>query len=141
VQRGNGSDAGKFIMGTHAQAQVNKTTALKNKWYDYTYWGSPVSGATVETSLAMAPSGRRFYFDAARYEDLTGDDIDDNGDDWQDATGVLSSRVGYAATSNNSGTFPRVDATSFIGPFNTGDITVPIVPNHITTDKDLNLLG
>lgn len=141
VQRGDGTDAGIFKLNNTALARVNKLTASKQRWYDYTYWGSPVTNETVETVLSMASASRRFYYEATNYEDTNGDDVDDNGDDWQLATGKMIPGVGYASTSKASGVFPRIDSTVFNGAFNNGDISVPIYANNTTTWKDWNFIG
>lgn len=141
IQRGDDANAGTFTLEIPAAARVRKHTAQKQNWYDYTYWSSPVTNATVESVLSMASPSRRFYFEAANYEDTNGDDVDDNGDDWQLATGRMIPGVGYASTSNNSGTFPRIDTTVFNGEFNTGNISVTIHTNDIETDNDWNFIG
>lgn len=141
VQRGDDAAAGTFKLFHTAQARVHKNTALKQNWYDYTYWGSPVVNESVESVLGMASSSRRFIFEASNYEDVDGDDVDDNGDVWQLASGRMIPGVGYAATSNKSGTFPRIDTTQFKGEFNTGNVTVPIHTNSSPTDNDWNFIG
>lgn len=140
VQRGDDTNAGTFKLEIFGAASVRKSTALKQNWYDYTYWSSPVIHETVESALSMASSSRRFYFEAANYEDTNGDDVDDNADDWQLATGRMIPGVGYAATSYNSGSFPRMDATVFHGEFNTGNISVNIHTNTVE-DNDWNFIG
>ena len=141
VQRGDGIEAGSFRLQNTGTSSVNKSTALKQNWYDYTYWSSPVKHETVESVLSIASPSRRFYFDAANYEDTDGDDVDDNGDDWKLATGRMIPGTGYASTSNKSGIFPRVDATVFNGEFNTGDIPVSIHGNNTTSWNDWNFIG
>lgn len=141
IQRGDGHEAGTFRLKNTAASSVHKSTALKQNWYDYTYWSSPVTDETIESVLDMASPSRRFYFEAANYEDTNGDDVDDNGDDWQLATGRMVPGVGYASTSNKSGVFPRIDTTAFNGEFNNGDISVTIHTNSIPTDKDWNFIG
>ena len=141
VQRGDDTFAGIFKLNNTAKAQVIKNTDTKYNWYDYTYWGSPVTNETVEAVLSMASPSRRFMFKAENYEDSNGDDIDDNNDAWQQASGTMIPGIGYAATSNKSGAFPRIDTTEFNGPFNNGNIPVTIHTNTITTDKDWNLIA
>lgn len=140
VQRGDDANAGAFSLGTLGAGSVRKSTASKQNWYDYTYWSSPVTNEIVESVLSMAPPSRRFYFEASNYEDTNGDDVDDNGDDWQLATGRMIPGVGYAATSNNSGLFPRIDETVFNGEFNSGNISVTIHTNTVE-DNDWNFIG
>lgn len=142
VQRGDDSAAGNFTLGNSGASRVKKSTGLKQKWYDYTYWSSPVTNETVEGALSIAPPSRRFYFDATQYLDADGNDVDDNGDAWQLATGLMIPGVGYAATSRTTDTpFPKTDATEFFGEFNTGNISVPIFTNTITIDNDWNFIG
>ncbi|MGC1630991.1 MAG: hypothetical protein WA749_02650, partial [Gelidibacter sp.] len=141
VQRGDGVESGTFTLHNSGTSSINKSTAEKQHWYDYTYWSSPVTNETVESVLSMASPSRRFYFEAPNFEDTNADDVDDNGDDWQFASGRMLSGVGYASTSNNSGTFPRVDTTLFNGEFNTGDISVSIHGNNTTPWNDWNFIG
>ncbi|OBX26086.1 Lamin Tail Domain [Gelidibacter algens] len=142
IQRGDAAAAGTFKLASTGTSRVKKQTALKQKWYDYTYFSSPVLNETVESALSMASSSRRFYYEAANYFDGNSDGIDDNGDDWQLATGIMIPGRGYAATSGITGLpFPRIDATVFNGEFNTGDIPVTIHTNAITTDIDWNFIG
>ncbi|MGV6845642.1 MAG: IPT/TIG domain-containing protein, partial [Lutibacter sp.] len=149
------SDSGVFTVHTGGSSSVNKTTAYLNNWYDYTDWSSPVIGETVENALSIAPASRRFYFNATNFVDMleevgnTGtflnnpgvDDIDDNGDDWQLATGVMTPGVGYTSTVNSSGFSAGSYTTSFNGPFNNGVITTPIVNNSGGLYNDWNFIG
>ncbi|MEO5789515.1 choice-of-anchor D domain-containing protein [Gelidibacter sp.] len=141
VQRGDGIDSGTFTLRNSGTSSVNKSTSEKQHWYDYTYWSSPVTNETAEFVLSMASPSRRFYFKASNFEDTNADDVDDNGDDWQFASGRMLPGVGYASTSNNSGTFPRVDTSVFNGEFNTGDISVSIHGNNSTPWNDWNFIG
>jgi len=149
------NDSGDFTVHASGSSSVNKTTAFLSNWYNYTYWSSPVFGETVETALSIAPSGRRFYFKATNFVDMleeignTGtflnnpgaDDLDDNGDDWQYASGVMNPGVGYASTVNSSGFVAGLYTTSFNGPFNNGVITTPIVSNSGGLYNDWNFIG
>ncbi|TDU43697.1 putative secreted protein (Por secretion system target) [Gelidibacter sediminis] len=142
VQRGDDLEAGTFILANTGTSRVRKSTPVKQKWYAYTYWSSPVTDASVERALSMAAPSRRFYFEASNYLDTDGNDVDDNGDDWQLATGRMIPGVGYAATSRTTNIpFPRIDQTEFSGPFNTGNITAAIITNSFPTDNDWNLIG
>ncbi|MBJ7882064.1 choice-of-anchor D domain-containing protein [Gelidibacter salicanalis] len=142
VQRGDDSAAGSFSLRNTGTSHVKKSTALKQKWYDYTFWSSPVHNETVERTLNMAKPSRRFYFEASNYLDIDGNNVDDNGDDWQVATGRMIPGVGYTATSKTTDVpFPRIDTTEFHGEFNTGNIHVPIFTNSFPTDNDWNLVG
>src|SRR5690606_38284571 len=136
------SDA-STVSGT-GTTSVIKQTALKNAWYFYTYWSSPVSGQTIEDAFPATDSNRRFWFDAANYLDSNGDNVDDNGNDWVIAPGtsVMTPGVGYIATSGRLGPYPSTDMATFIGPFNTGNISTAIVykPENINL-YSWNLIG
>lgn len=132
-------DAGTFTFS--GSTQVNKTTPSKNEWYYYTYWSSPVVGETVEDVFPNTPTNRRYLFNASNYEDTDGDDIDDDNNDWNIASGVMTPGVGYIAMSDPSGTYPTTDNASFIGTFNTGDITTGIVFNAANVGESWNLIG
>ncbi|MFP3339629.1 hypothetical protein R0J91_16745, partial [Micrococcus sp. SIMBA_131] len=89
-----------------------------------------INAATPDT-----PNSRRFYFETANYldEHTVGttnnvpDDIDDDGNDWQNASGdIMESGRGYATTSSPLGSFPGVDQAIFEGTFFTGDLLKPI---------------
>lgn len=158
VQDGSGV-AGSGSSGTftnNGTARVVKETELLNNWYEYTYWSSPVAGQTISSAFPNTPADRRFWFNTANYWDeyievnndnsnstVGQDDVDDNGDDWQLANGtdVMSQGVGYAATSSPSGMYPGSDIATFIGAFNTGDYTTPIVVNAHAPDNDWNFIG
>lgn len=149
-------DSGTFYLDSVGQAIVNKTTAVLNHWYDYTYWSSPVSGTTVAQAFVNSNPQRRFWFNAENYLDVYKedannntmvaghDDIDDNGDDWQLLNGsdALQPGRGYATT-HSSGAFVAGNAYqySFEGPFNTGTINVPIHYNGDNGDNDWNFIG
>ncbi|MBU2940929.1 T9SS type A sorting domain-containing protein [Lacinutrix sp. C3R15] len=149
-------DLGTFTVNTGGTSRVNKETSILNKWYDYTYWSSPVNGATANTALASAHPSMRYWFNAQNYLDeltemnntgtyVSGhDDIDDNGDDWAALAGssVLQPGVGYAATHSNAGFVAGNSYTyTFTGPFNTGTITTPIYYNGDNGDLDWNFIG
>lgn len=137
-------DAGTFTLTGVGTSSVNKLTALKQNWYDYTYWSSPVENETVAGAFPDTPANRRFWFNAQNYLDEDGDDIDDNNNDWTVAAGVdpLVPGLGYAATSVNIGpAFPRIDQHDFIGPFNTGDIPINVYTNALNTTNNWNFIG
>uniref|UniRef100_UPI00404A7BC4 T9SS sorting signal type C domain-containing protein n=1 Tax=Gelidibacter sp. TaxID=2018083 RepID=UPI00404A7BC4 len=147
---------GTFTLGTNGSSRVNKMTSQLNRWYDYTYWSSPVNGTTIAQAFASSHPSRRYLFNAENYLDEqaeignTGvyepgqDDIDDDGNDWQLQSGshVLQPGVGYATTHSSSGfvsgnSYPY----NFVGSFNTGTITTPIHYNGDNGDSDWNFIG
>ncbi|WP_431156899.1 hypothetical protein [Winogradskyella poriferorum] len=132
---------------------VQKETSILNGSLDYTYWCSPVSGETVEDVFALVPTNRRFYFDANNFIDLQDevgnsgvfnpgqDDIDDDANAWQLASGILLPGVGYATTPSPFGPFPAAQQFTFIGPLNNGLIQPTIVNNSGGLYNDWNFIG
>ena len=150
------NNAGTFTLNPGGISRVIKETAIIKKWYEYTYWSSPVINQTVQDAFPDTPSTRRFWYNAQNYLDSTRevgnnnqtvpgqDDIDDNGNDWQIATGasIMTKGLGYAATSSQLGMFPRTDQATFEGEFHTGDVFVDIYRNDSQlADNNWNLLG
>lgn len=138
---------------------VAKDTAPLNNWYEYTYWSSPLTNAIIDVALSDSDSDRRFIFNASQFNDAvaeTGndnttiagqDDIDDEGNDWQQVNGstVMQPGIGYAAThSEIAYVFPGANYryTFEGGTFNTGSISIPVNRNDVTTlDFNWNLIG
>lgn len=148
VQDGVGANAGTFT--NNGSASVIKYTDVLNDWYEYTYWSSPVVNQLINAATPDTPNSRRFYFETANYldEHTVGttnnvpDDIDDDGNDWQNASGdIMESGRGYATTSSPLGSFPGVDQAIFEGTFFTGDLLKPIITNGFSGDNDWNLVG
>lgn len=153
------NDAASFVDNsiTPNGVLLNKTKTIANKFV-YTYWSSPVTSETVENVFSTVPVDKRFSFNAANFEDLLEeigssnppvfisnpgvDDIDDNGDDWEYASGALTPGVGYAMRTNEFGpVFPRPETYVFRGEFNNGEVTVPLVNNSGGIYNDWNLIG
>ncbi|OEK09404.1 hypothetical protein A8C32_11845 [Flavivirga aquatica] len=119
----------------------------------YTYWGSPVVGEVIENTFTGVSGGRRFLFNAASFQDNlaetanTGvftsgqDDIDDEGDDWQVASGVMQAGVGYATIARKSGSYPDTQDFVFTGAFNTGEVSVPLVNASGGAYNDWNFIA
>ncbi|MEM9679126.1 MAG: hypothetical protein AAF901_02280 [Bacteroidota bacterium] len=132
---------------------VQKNTSVLNGPLEYTYWGSPVAGETIEDSFANVPVSRRFIFNAANFVDVqaeinnTGtfapgqDDIDDDGNAWQSASGVMTPGVGYATTASPIGFFPAPQQFTFQGAFNNGVIQSAITNASGGAYNDWNFLG
>ncbi|GAB1856962.1 hypothetical protein MHTCC0001_17980 [Flavobacteriaceae bacterium MHTCC 0001] len=141
VQNDSGSS---FTLNAGGLARVNKTTPPKAQWYYYTYWSSPVVGETVENAFPNAPVDRRFWFNAANYVDNNpagGDNVDDNGDDWQIASGTMIPGVGYAITESKLHPLGAAGIGTFEGEFNNGDIDVTITSNAANTGTNWNFIG
>ncbi|MCC1485270.1 hypothetical protein, partial [Winogradskyella immobilis] len=144
VQRGNGSDAGTFT-SSGGNSDVIKTTAILANWFDYTYWSSPVENETTDSALFPANPSFRFWFNANNFIDEDGDGIDDDANAWTRETGSfpMTPGQGFAATHNAAIFMPNTayDFT-FNGPYNTGDITYPVVNNTANYQSfHWNLIG
>ena len=152
------SNIGIVSVNAGGRASVDKTTAILNDWYEYTYWSSPVANETVDDGLFDAAVNRRFRFIATNFSDATRetmndnatvpgqDDIDDDGNDWQLLAGsdIMTPGVGYAAT--HSAAVFIVSGIgyqyNFEGPFNNGIISVPVARDDAeTNDINWNLIG
>ncbi|MFK7832929.1 MAG: lamin tail domain-containing protein [Winogradskyella sp.] len=133
---------------------VQKETSLLNTYLDYTYWSSPVVGETIENIFSTVSPNRRFIFNAANFVDNQieiantntftpgQDDIDDNGDDWEIASGIMLPGVGYAATPSTFGPpLPNAQQFAFVGAFNNGIITPAITFVPGSPYSDWNFIG
>ena len=148
------NDAASFTDNSTNGVRVIKGKTFPRK-FAYTYWSSPVVDETIEQVFSTVQADRRFSFNATNFVDVqqevgnTGvfnpgsDDIDDNGDDWQIASGTMTPGVGYAAIASQFGIggFPRSELFPFIGEFNNGVIQVPLVNNSGGTYNDWNFIG
>ena len=64
VQNNDNGIVDGAVLSDKTKIVVNKRTAPMNKWYEYTYWSSPVSGELINDGLAEATPNRRFWFNA-----------------------------------------------------------------------------
>ena len=139
--------AGTFI----GNGIVLKTTPLKQAWFYYTYWSSPVEDETINGAFPNTDADRRFMFNALNYLDEhtvgttngISDDIDDDGNDWVIANGgdFLTPGVGYAATAGPFHIPGGSDSADFNGAFNTGDIDTSIFFSGLNTLGSWNFIG
>ncbi|MEC3906449.1 T9SS type A sorting domain-containing protein [Tamlana sp. 2201CG12-4] len=132
---------GTFTVNPGGLAKVNKETPPKAEWYYYTYWSSPVAGETIGNVFPNI--GRRFWFNANNFIDNDGDNIDDDGNDWQRAffSTSITPGVGYAVTTGQLYVPNAADYATFEGAFNTGNVPVNITFNAANTGNRLNLIG
>ncbi|NJX16002.1 T9SS type A sorting domain-containing protein [Tamlana crocina] len=140
-------DTGSFSLGASGVARVNKVTPFKSKWYYYTYWSSPVVDETIEDAFPLVDGDRRFWFNAANFKDTDGDDVDEEGDDWQYAyrNDTMIPGVGYASTEARSFGGPfgggSTGTATFEGEFNTGDVSVLIDFDPTNPGMKWNFIG
>jgi hypothetical protein len=130
------------------------------KRFDYTYWSSPVS-TTIGNALLPTKwePNYTFTFNTPNFYDVetsywgtfisnVPDGQDDNQDTWT-RTNISNNMVpgkGYASMIKSlvaTGTYPRTETVAFIGPLNTGVITIPLQLSQNTTSNidDFNLVG
>lgn len=101
------------------------TTALKQ--YDYTYWSSPVAGATLAATVNNGPTACYAYDGAAA--------------DWTylSTSTVMEKGKGYISRAPNNLTFPNTGYTAtFTGNPNTGVVPVTV---YKTPSQGDNLIG
>ncbi|XCF06287.1 hypothetical protein ABI125_00135 [Tamlana crocina] len=138
----NDSNGTFNLLGT-GLGRVIKQTPPKAAWYYYTYWSSPVTNETIADAFPNVDGDRRFWFNAANFNDGNGDDIDDNNNDWDYALGgtTMIPGVGYASTEPRFH-FPGGTGTAtFEGEFNTRDIDVNIDLDPLNPGIKWNFIG
>ncbi len=147
--------SGTFSIINSGNATVSKSTRnYVDAGLHYTYWSSPVTNASITTVFANPDDDRRYSFDGSNFldEHTVGttngipDDIDDNDNDWQIATGIMTPGYGYAVTASAPPSVPGPinysDIANFYGVFNTGNIDITIYRNDtVLTDNNWNLIG
>ncbi|MCK0130069.1 hypothetical protein MWU59_01010 [Flavobacteriaceae bacterium F08102] len=104
------------------------------KLYDYNYWSSPVTNATIGNALSTSPLEHIYYYNPTNH-----DGTNDSG--WQNvnSNNIMTPGTGYIALAPTTGTFPQTQTVSFTGQVNNGIITQTVDTNN--TDVDWNLLG
>jgi|GEM_PF-1446042 len=104
------------------------------KLYDYNYWSSPISDATIGTIFAASPAERIYA-----YNPLDHDGTNDSG--WQPVSSatVMQPGTGYIAMAPLSGSFPQTQSVTFSGQLNNGIILNSVGTN--STNLDSNLIG
>nr|WP_315211571.1 GEVED domain-containing protein [uncultured Flavobacterium sp.] len=127
---------------------VEKTTSPFEK-YDYTYWSTPVTSTTINTTFPTWRTDYAFEFKPSNFLDLydsetgaaTPDGFDDDENDWIYAA-TMTSGKGYIIMGPTTGTFPRSESVVFNGFVNNGVVNTKIFNTPGTpTDDDWNLVG
>ncbi len=164
-------DQGSFVQNNESSIFINnstetypveviKRTAPLVAWYEYTYWGSPLVDALIEDLVPNTANNRKFIFNGANFNDnqaedpgnnntftVGQDDIDDDGDDWQYTSGVMTPGVGYATTMApidlaGPGATGGINLTFYGSAANSGKIVVPITRNdNFTVDNNWQFIG
>jgi hypothetical protein len=125
---------------------VIRTTSPYNK-YDYTYWSSPVTAATIGTTFPLWRTDYAFQFVTGNYADVAApiDGFDDDGNAWSytGTSTVMTPGKGYAIMAPSTGTFPATSTVTFSGAVNNGVINIPMTlsANGASSIDDFNLIG
>lgn len=119
--------------------------------YDYTYWSSPTEDADLGTVFATNPSDRIYDFTTANFDDTNGDTFDDNNDDWNVVSGMMTPAKGYIAMGEGAifpvpGILPITSSSQtilFQGKINNGVINSPVTLDANPGDafNNQNLIG
>ncbi len=169
-------DQGSFVQqktGTDTNTGSDNTTFEVHKtttpyvMYDYTYWSSPIKAADIATVFAVNNPNYMYWFKTQNFYDafsgngypqtIAGADThDDNGDDWQLATGTMINGRGYAVMGEGA-VFPftppsattYTQSVNFKGNVNNGLIQIDVYKDKYNTDngsgdafnKNDNLIG
>jgi len=122
--------------------QIHKTTTTLKK-FDFTYWSSPVSNAILENVFAESPKNSLFVFNTQTFNDLDNNGADDEGNDWQKASGLMKIGKGYIAMAPNKNPFIDKQTVIFNGRINNGIIKTPVFLSQDQTNDfdDWNLIG
>jgi hypothetical protein len=125
---------------------VIRTTSPYNK-YDYTYWSSPVTAATIGTTFPLWRTDYAFQFVTGNYADVAApiNGFDDDGNAWSytGTSTVMTPGKGYAIMAPSTGTFPATSTVTFSGAVNNGIINIPMTlsANGASSIDDFNLIG
>ncbi len=121
--------------------KVEKSTPLNNP-YDFTYWSSPVSDASIADVFSGVRSGRTYYFDQSK-STASSPDNDPEGTYWHvwvPANGTMKPGRGYASEAKADET--NIHQISFKGTPNNGVVYEQIHFNDDEDDgNDFNLIG
>lgn len=137
-----------IIVGTDFQIQKTTTPFVM---YDYTYWSSPVENADLGTVFATNLPNYIFDFTTANFDDTDNDTYDDNADDWNVVTGLMTTAKGYIVMGEGA-VFPvpfplpttsSQQTVSFDGKINNGVKTIALSLDANATDSfdNQNLIG
>lgn len=133
------------VVTNNGTTQISRTTSPYNK-YDYTYWSSPVTGATIGATFPTWRTDYAFQFVTANFADISpADGFDDNQNAWvyTPTSTVMANGKGYAIMAPTTGTFPTTNTVTFSGPVNNGVINILLAAsgNGASNTDDFNLIG
>ncbi|HEX8563782.1 MAG TPA: lamin tail domain-containing protein [Flavobacterium sp.] len=146
------ADSGSLIMvddygvvTSAGNTQILRTTKPYKK-FDYTYWSSPVTAATIGSTFPTWRTDYSFSFNTANFSDVAPlDGFDDNQNDWLFAgpTATMTAGKGYIVMAPTTGTFPTTNTVNFSGVVNNGLIMVPLALSGAASNPndDFNLIG
>jgi len=122
---------------------IKRTTTSYNL-YDYTYWSSPVTSATIGATFIGWRTDYAFLFDTASFSDGDLDGFDDNQNDWQQiGTGTtMDPGRGYAVMMPTAGYTGAATTVSFNGNVNNGVVPETLsLSGNVAANDDFNLIG
>jgi hypothetical protein len=111
--------------------------------YDYTYWSSPMTSATIGTFTGWR-TDYAFQFNTANFSDADSDSFDDDQNDWQRiGTGTtMDPGRGYAVMMPTAGYTGAAITVSFNGNVNNGVVPETLaLSGNATANDDFNLIG
>ena len=124
--------------------KIESSTSLVNI-NDFTYWSSPVQGATIENVFSNANLSRVYYWDQAAANTIPGGDVGDPTillGEWLNASGAMTRVRGYISEGPTSGSYPQQHTISFTGTPNNGTLGLGLVWNNDgNAFSDYNLVG
>ena len=123
------------ITGSITKFETTTTLADLN---DFTYWSSPVQGASVNTVFAANNLDRIFYWDQSVTNTIPGGGTEILGE-WLQAMGqTMTSGKGYIAEGPPGGTYPLQQTISFTGAPNNATITLTNSNNDVVFNNEGN---
>ncbi len=124
--------------------KIESSTSLVNI-NDFTYWSSPVQGATIASVFSNANLNRVYYWDQAATSLFDGGDVGDPTivfGEWLPASGTMTRVRGYISEGPISGSYPQEHTVLFTGTPNNGTLGLGLVWNNDgNAFSDYNLVG
>ena len=132
------NNEGAVITGVVTKKET--TTSLANI-NDFTYWASPVQGASISSVFAANDPARIFEWNQAAQNTIPGGGTETTGE-WEPASGTMAKARGYITEGPTAGAYPTQQTVSFTGkPWNGVQIISAGFINDGNDENDYNLVG
>ncbi len=130
------------LIENNGNISIHKTTSPLNQ-YDYTYWASPVENAQIEDVFKASPQNSFFWLNTAKYSDVDHDNIDDDNNVWQNASGTMTVGLGYTAMAPHGIESGTTQSVVFKGTPHNGNYNTAIALSENSNEEydDFNLIG